>query len=137
MQILLIADCLNALMQISVEFMEPEAQGTTSTWGARSPSTPLKLIPPGQSLGETEQTQLYPQTSRPPSQATPLAAGEVEVLVQGEQHILEEEKPLALGRLAALKGLLHVLHVARGVAMQLRQCLLVVAFHLRGAGGAW
>lgn len=38
--------------------------------------------------------------------------GEVEVLMPGEQHILEEDKSLVLSNLAALKGLLHVLHVA-------------------------
>lgn len=46
-----------------------------------------------------------------------VTTGEVKVLMQGEQHILEEEKSLALGSLAALKGLLHVLHVAWGIAI--------------------
>lgn len=55
--------------------------------------------------------------------------------MEGEQHILEEEKPLALSGLAALEGLLHVLHVARGVAMQLCQRLLILGFHLSGRGG--
>lgn len=50
-------------------------------------------------------------------QAVLVTAREVKVLMQGEQHILEEKKPLAFRSLAALKGLLHVLHVARGIAI--------------------
>lgn len=59
-QILFITGCLDALMQVSVEFMEPVAPGTASAWGAlgRTPGPPLtKFIPPGPSLGEMEQTQ--------------------------------------------------------------------------------
>lgn len=104
-EIFLIASSLNALLQVSVELMEPTRHS-------------IREEP---ELLEFHSAQLEPigVEGKPPSrvQAILVTAGEVKVLMQGEQHVLEEEKPLAFRSLAALKGLLHVLHVARGIAI--------------------
>lgn len=68
----------------------------------------------------------------------PFTGGEVEMLVQIQEHLLKEAQSLALCFLTALKHLLHVLHVAGIVAVQLFQHLLVLILALyqcrRGTG---
>lgn len=52
------------------------------------------------------------------------------MLVQIQEHLLKEAQSLALCFLTALKYLLHVLHVAGIVAVQLFQHLLILILAL-------
>lgn len=61
----------------------------------------------------------------------PLFAGEIEMLVIVQQHLLKETEALLLSLLAALKLLFHVLHIARVVFAQLIQSLLIGSFILK------
>lgn len=53
----------------------------------------------------------------PVSGLVPFTGGEVEMLVQIQEHLLKEAQSLQLCFLTALKHLLHVLHVAGIVAV--------------------
>ena len=78
------------------------------------PSSDTRISTPCQCQGHHSLADL------PPVQGlVPFTGGEVEMLVQIQEHLLEEAQPLALCFLTALKHLLHVLHVAGIVVVQL------------------
>lgn len=61
---------------------------------------------------------------------TPLIVGDVQVLVDGEERLFEEDDPLALLLLRLVKDGLHLLHVARSVAVHLLQDFLIASANL-------
>lgn len=72
-------------------------------------------------IGTPFQCPGHPRVEDLPSVSglVPFTGGEVEMLVQIQEHLLKEAQSLALCFLTALKHLLHVLHVAGIVAVQL------------------
>lgn len=63
--------------------------------------------------------------------SSPLVVGDVQVCVDGQQSLLQEHDPLTLLVLRLVEDGLHLLHVARGVAVHLLQDLLVAGADLR------
>lgn len=61
---------------------------------------------------------------------SPLVGGDVQVFVDGQEGLFEESDPLALLFLRLVKNGLHLLHIARNVAVHLLQDLLVASTNL-------
>lgn len=61
---------------------------------------------------------------------SPLIVGNVQVFVDGEKGLFEEDNPLALLVLRLVKDGLHLLHVARSVAVHLLQDFLIAGTNL-------
>lgn len=89
------------------------------------PFTDTRTGTPPQSPGHPRLAEFPPVSG-----LVPFTGGEVEMLVQIQEHLLKEAQSLALCFLTALKHLLHVLHVAGIVAVQLFQHLLILILAL-------
>ena len=80
-QVLLVTGCLDTLMQVSMELVEPVARGTTLKLGNPGcPQHPQAHSAQPEHRGDGRVPALL-QISMPTLRATPLTAGEVEVLV--------------------------------------------------------
>lgn len=62
---------------------------------------------------------------------SPFTAGEVQVLMDVQHHLLKEAQPLLLSILGYLEHLLHVFHVPWVTAVQLIQSFLIALLCLR------
>lgn len=62
---------------------------------------------------------------------SPFTAGEVQMLMDIQHHLLKEAQPLLLSLLGYLKHLLHVFHVPWVTAVQLIQSFLIALLCLR------
>lgn len=62
---------------------------------------------------------------------SPLIVGDVQVFVDGEEGLFEEDNPPALFILRLVEDGLHLLHVARSVAVHLLQDFLVAGTDLK------
>lgn len=65
---------------------------------------------------------------------SPLVVGDVQVCVDGQEGLFEEDDPAALLILRLVEDRLHLLHVARRVAVHLLQDLLVAGADLNTVG---
>lgn len=62
---------------------------------------------------------------------SPLVGGDVQVFVDGQEGLFEEGDPLALLLLRLVKNGLHLLHIARNVAVHLLQDLFIASTNLK------
>lgn len=67
---------------------------------------------------------------QPAALRSPLVVGEVQVFVDGEEGLFEEDNPLPLFILRLVKDGLHLLHVARSVAVHLLEDFLIAGTNL-------